>query len=103
MSRAPFILIDGRLYRWKDILEPRRAQLAAAGAHRQASLRCSRPCTTTAAHPPSARHRDAICNQACLPHYQAAIGNNSVIFGEVQKQPESLTSVNGLAKLSKHD
>jgi len=32
MSRAPFIVIDGRLYRWKDILELRRAQLAAAGA-----------------------------------------------------------------------
>ena len=29
MTRAPFILIDGRLYRWKDILELRRAQLAA--------------------------------------------------------------------------
>jgi hypothetical protein len=32
MSRAPFILIDGKPYRWKDILELRRAQLAAAGA-----------------------------------------------------------------------
>jgi hypothetical protein len=29
MSRAPFIVIDGKLYRWKDILELRRAQLAA--------------------------------------------------------------------------
>jgi hypothetical protein len=32
MSRAPFLVIDGRLYHWKDILELRRAQLAAAGA-----------------------------------------------------------------------
>jgi hypothetical protein len=32
MTRAPFILIDGRLYRWKDILDLRRAQLAAAEA-----------------------------------------------------------------------
>jgi hypothetical protein len=32
MSRAPFILIDGKPYRWKDILELRRAQLAAAGS-----------------------------------------------------------------------
>ena len=32
MSRAPFIVIDGKPYRWKDILELRRAQLAAAGA-----------------------------------------------------------------------
>jgi hypothetical protein len=32
MTRAPFIVIDGKLYRWKDILELRRAQLAAAGA-----------------------------------------------------------------------
>jgi hypothetical protein len=38
MSRAPFIVIDGRLYRWKDILE---------------CWRCLRPCTTTAARPPS--------------------------------------------------
>ena len=65
MSRAPFILIDGRLYRWKDILELRRAQLAAAGAARQANWRCLQPCTTTAGRPPSARHPGAICNRAC--------------------------------------
>ena len=29
MTRAPFLVIDGKLYRWKDILELRRAQLAA--------------------------------------------------------------------------
>ena len=28
MTRAPFLVIDGKLYRWKDILELRRAQLA---------------------------------------------------------------------------
>ena len=38
MSRAPFIVIDGRLYRWKDILELRRAQLAAAGAAQASQL-----------------------------------------------------------------
>jgi hypothetical protein len=38
MSRAPFIAIDGRLYRWKDILELRRAQLAAAGAAEASQL-----------------------------------------------------------------
>ena len=32
MTRAPFLVIDGKLYRWKDILELRRAQLAAARA-----------------------------------------------------------------------
>jgi hypothetical protein len=32
MTYAPFIVIDGKRYRWKDILELRRAQLAAAGA-----------------------------------------------------------------------
>ena len=32
MTRAPFIVIDGKPYRWKDILELRRAQLAAAAA-----------------------------------------------------------------------
>jgi hypothetical protein len=38
MSRAPFLVIDGRLYRWKDILELRRAQLAAAGATQASQL-----------------------------------------------------------------
>jgi hypothetical protein len=32
MTRTPFIVIDGKRYRWKDILELRRAQLAAADA-----------------------------------------------------------------------
>jgi hypothetical protein len=103
MSRAPFIVIDGRLYRWKDILELRRAQLAPREPQRQATWRYLQPCTTTDARPPSARPRGAICNQVCSPHYQAAIGSNSVIFGEVQKQPESLTSANGLAKLGNSD
>jgi hypothetical protein len=38
MSRAPFLFIDGRLYRWKDILELRRAQLAAAGTAEASQL-----------------------------------------------------------------
>ncbi|PNE09787.1 MAG: hypothetical protein CR217_18095 [Beijerinckiaceae bacterium] len=38
MTRVPFIVIDGRLYRWKDILELRRAQLAAAGAAEASQL-----------------------------------------------------------------
>jgi hypothetical protein len=38
MSRAPFLVIDGRLYRWNDILELRRAQLAAAGAAEASQL-----------------------------------------------------------------
>lgn len=29
MSRIPYIAIDGKQYRWKDILELRRSQLAA--------------------------------------------------------------------------
>jgi hypothetical protein len=32
MTRTPYIVIDGRRYRWKDILELRRAQLVAAEA-----------------------------------------------------------------------
>jgi hypothetical protein len=32
MTRTPFLVIDGKPYRWKDILELRRAQLVAAGA-----------------------------------------------------------------------
>jgi hypothetical protein len=61
MSRAPFIVIDGRLYRWKDILELRRAQLAAAGVALAlfATLHDDR-------RPPAERtHRGAICNRAC--------------------------------------
>jgi len=38
MSRAPFVVIDGKAYRWKDILELRRAQLAAAGAAQASQL-----------------------------------------------------------------
>ena len=38
MTRAPFILIDGKPYRWEDILELRRAQLAAAGAAQGSQL-----------------------------------------------------------------
>jgi hypothetical protein len=30
VTPRPFLIIDGRPYRWKDILELRRAQLAAA-------------------------------------------------------------------------
>ena len=37
MTRAP-IVIDGKLYRWKDILDLRRAQLAAAGAAQVSQL-----------------------------------------------------------------
>jgi hypothetical protein len=65
MSRAPFIVIDGRLYRWKDILELRRAQLAAAEAAQASQLALFATLQTTAARPPSARHRGAICNRAC--------------------------------------
>ena len=38
MSRAPFVVIDDKLYRWKDILELRRAQHAAAGAAEASQL-----------------------------------------------------------------
>jgi hypothetical protein len=65
MSRAPFIVIDGRLYRWKDILELRRAQLAAAGAAQASQLALFATLPTTAGRPPSARHRGAISNRVC--------------------------------------
>ena len=38
MTRATFIAIEGKHYRWKDILELRRAQLAAAYADPAAQL-----------------------------------------------------------------
>jgi hypothetical protein len=38
MTRAPFLVIDGKLYRWKDILELRRAQRTSAGAARASQM-----------------------------------------------------------------
>ena len=38
MSRISFIAIDGKRYRWKDILEIRRTQLAAAYADPAAQM-----------------------------------------------------------------
>jgi hypothetical protein len=38
MTRSPFIAIDGKLYCWKDILDLRHAQLAAAGAAQASQL-----------------------------------------------------------------
>ena len=35
---APFIVIDGKAYRWKDVLDLRRAQLAAAEAAQGSQL-----------------------------------------------------------------
>jgi hypothetical protein len=61
MTRAPFIVIDGRLYRWKDILELVARNAPPPEPHRQANWRYLRPCTTTAARPPSARHSGVFC------------------------------------------
>jgi hypothetical protein len=38
MTRAPFIVIDGKAYRWKDVLDLRRAQLAAVEAAQGSQL-----------------------------------------------------------------
>ena len=38
MTRAPFIVIDGKPYRWKDILDLRCGQLAAAEAAQGSQL-----------------------------------------------------------------
>jgi len=38
MTRASFIVIDGKPYRWKDILDLRRAQRAAAAAAQGSQL-----------------------------------------------------------------
>jgi hypothetical protein len=54
-EQAPFIVIDGRLYRWKDILELRRAQLAAAGAAEATGALCN-----LARRPPPARRAHGI-------------------------------------------
>ena len=79
MSRAPFIAIDGRLYRWKDILDLRRAQLAAAGAAQASQLALF--ATLHDDRPPSARYPGAICNRAC----SAAIGDSSVTASVIAK------------------
>ena len=36
MSRSPFIVIDGKLYRWKDLLELRKAQRTTSRANQLA-------------------------------------------------------------------
>ena len=38
MSRRAFVEIDGKRYRWRDILEARRAQLAAERREQQPAL-----------------------------------------------------------------
>jgi hypothetical protein len=71
MTRAPFIAIDGKLYRWKDILELRRAQLAAAGA-----AQASQPALSATSHedrrPPAERTASGRYLQPCLFENQAA-------------------------------
>ena len=66
MTRAPYLVIDGKLYRWKDILELRRAQLAAAGAA-QASQLALFATLHDDRRPPAERTASsgAICNRAC--------------------------------------
>ena len=56
MTRAPFLVIDGKLYRWKDILELRRAQLAAAGTAQASQLALF-----------ATLHGDAICGVPVRP------------------------------------
>jgi hypothetical protein len=68
MTRAPFIAIDGKLYRWKDL---RRAQLAAAGA-----AQASQPALFATLHddrrPPAERTASGRYLQPCLFENQAA-------------------------------
>ena len=66
MTRAPFIVIDGRLYRWKDILELRRAQLAAAGAAEASQLALFATLHDDRRPPAERTASGAICNRACL-------------------------------------
>ena len=71
MSRAPFIVIDGRLYRWKDILELRRAQLAAAGAAEASQLALFATLHDDR-RPPAERTASGRYLQPCLFENQAA-------------------------------
>jgi hypothetical protein len=64
MTRAPFIVIDGKLTAGTTFLNCVR-NWPPPEPRRQASLRFLRPCTTTAARPPSAQHRGANCNRPC--------------------------------------
>jgi hypothetical protein len=65
MTRVPFIVIDGKPYRWRTFLNSAAHNWPSPEPRRQAKWRSLQPCTTTAARPPSARHPGAICNQAC--------------------------------------
>jgi hypothetical protein len=67
----PFIVIDGKLYRWKDILELRRAQLAAAGAA-QASQLALFATLHDDRRPPAERTASGRYLQPCLFENQAA-------------------------------
>jgi hypothetical protein len=78
MTRAPFIVIDGRLYRRKDILELRRAQLAAAGA-----VQASQLALFAALHddrrPPAERTASGRYMQPCVFENQVAPTRESQI------------------------
>jgi hypothetical protein len=71
MSRAPFLVIDGRLYRWKDILELRRAQLSAAGAAEASQLALFATLHDDR-RPPAERTASGRYMQPCLFEHQAA-------------------------------
>jgi len=65
MTRTSFLVIDGKPYRWKDILHCVAGNWSPPEPHRQANRRYLQPCTTPAERPSSARHPGAICNRAC--------------------------------------
>jgi hypothetical protein len=75
MSRAPFIVIDGKAYRWKDVLDLRRAQLAAAEAAQGSQLALF--ATLHDDRRPPARRRGAILSLQPSPRVLCA-GNEAI-------------------------
>ena len=70
MTRTPFLVLDGRLYRRKDILELWRAQLAAAGAAEASQLALFATLHDDR-RPPSERTASGRYLQPCLFENQA--------------------------------
>jgi len=57
MTRLPYIVIDGKRYRWRDILQLRRDQRAAAAKARQLALFADLPDDTRPRHERTASRR----------------------------------------------
>ena len=72
MSRHSTIIIDGKRYRWRDILRMRQEQRASAAKASQLALFADLP--TTAAPPMNAQLQAAISSRACSRRFIQSTG-----------------------------